>query len=71
MPRVIEIMINPDGALRLDRLGEGRTDTGVRMDGAQVERIIRLVASHARDRGPWRRTDRLGRAAAAHRGPRR
>ncbi len=46
--RVIEIMVNPDGALRLDRLGEGRTDTGVRMDAAQVERIIRLVASHAR-----------------------
>src|SRR3546814_11359610 len=47
-PRVIEIMVNPDGALRLDRLGEGRTDTEVRMDTAQVERIIRLVASHAR-----------------------
>ena len=47
-PLVIEIMVNPDGALRLDRLGEGRTDTGVRMDPAQVERIVRLVASHAR-----------------------
>lgn len=47
-PFVIEIMINPDGALRLDRLGEGRTDTGARYDPAQVERIIRLVASHAR-----------------------
>ena len=47
-PLVVEIMVNPDGALRLDRLGEGRTDTGVRMDPAQVERIVRLVASHAR-----------------------
>jgi len=47
-PTVIEIMINPDGALRLDRLGEGRIDTGTRYDPAQVERIIRLVASHAR-----------------------
>lgn len=47
-PLVIEIMVNPDGALRLDRLGEGRSDTGVRMDPAQVERIVRLVASHAR-----------------------
>ena len=47
-PEVIEIMVNPDGALRLDRLGEGRTDTGTRYDPAQVERIIRLVASHAR-----------------------
>jgi type IV secretion system protein VirB11 len=47
-PAVIEIMVNPDGALRLDRLGEGRTDTGTRYDPAEVERIIRLVASHAR-----------------------
>ena len=47
-PLVLEVMINPDGALRLDRLGKGRTDTGVRYDPAQVERIIRLVASHAR-----------------------
>ncbi|MDC7810116.1 P-type conjugative transfer ATPase TrbB [Sphingomonas koreensis] len=47
-PLVLEVMINPDGVLRLDRLGEGRTDTGTRFDPAQVERIIRLVASHAR-----------------------
>lgn len=46
--QVIEIMVNPDGALRLDRLGEGRVDTGVRIEPDQVERIIRLVASHAR-----------------------
>ncbi len=46
--RVVEIMVNPDGALRLDRLGTGRGDTGIRMDPMQVERIIRLVASHAR-----------------------
>jgi len=45
---VIEIMVNPDGALRLDRLGEGRVDTGIRYEAAQIERIIRLVASHAR-----------------------
>jgi P-type conjugative transfer ATPase TrbB len=47
-PAVLEIMVNPDGVLRLDRLGEGRSDTGMRFDPAQVERIIRLVASHAR-----------------------
>lgn len=46
--QVIEIMVNPDGALRLDRLGEGRSDTEVRIAAEQVERIIRLVASHAR-----------------------
>ncbi len=47
-PLVLEVMVNPDGALRLDRLGEGRSDTLVRFDPGQVERIIRLVASHAR-----------------------
>lgn len=47
-PRVSEVMINPDGVLRLDRLGEGRIDTGETMEPAQVERIIRLVASHVR-----------------------
>lgn len=47
-PFVLEIMVNPDGSLRLDRLGEGRTDTGLRLDPAQVERIIRLVASSSR-----------------------
>ncbi len=47
-PLVIEIMVNPDGILRLDRLGEGRIDTGTIYEPAQVERIIRLVASHAR-----------------------
>jgi type IV secretion system protein VirB11 len=45
---VIEIMVNPDGALRLDMLGQGRVDTEVRLEPAQVERIIRLVAAHAR-----------------------
>lgn len=45
---VIEIMVNPDGTLWLDRLGAGRIDAGTRYDPAQVERIIRLVASHAR-----------------------
>ena len=47
-PVVIEVMVNPDGALRLDRLGEGRIDTGTRLAAADVERIIRLVASHVR-----------------------
>jgi type IV secretion system protein VirB11 len=47
-PATQEIMVNPDGVLRVDRLGEGRIDTGTRYESAQVERIIRLVASHAR-----------------------
>jgi type IV secretion system protein VirB11 len=47
-PAVVEVMVNPDGGLRLDRLGEGRADTGIRLESAEVERIIRLVASHVR-----------------------
>lgn len=47
-PAVIEIMVNPDGSLRLDRLGEGIVDTGHRLDSAAIERIIRLVASYVR-----------------------
>jgi len=47
-PDVIEVMVNPDGTLRLDLLGDGRRNTGVRIEPAQVERIIRLVASHVR-----------------------
>jgi P-type conjugative transfer ATPase TrbB len=47
-PMIIEIMVNPDGVLRVDRLGEGRIDTGERLESAQIERIVRLVASHAR-----------------------
>lgn len=47
-PTVVEIMVNPDGALRLDRLGNGRVDTEARLAPEQVERIIRLVASHVR-----------------------
>ena len=47
-PLVIEVMVNPDGVLRLDRLGGGRCETGAVLESAQVERIIRLVESHAR-----------------------
>ncbi len=47
-PAIIEIMVNPDGCLRLDRLGEGIVDTGHRLDPAAIERIIRLVASYVR-----------------------
>jgi type IV secretion system protein TrbB len=45
---VVEVMVNPDGALRLDRLGEGRVGTGVHMHPSEAERIVRLVASHVR-----------------------
>jgi type IV secretion system protein TrbB len=43
---VIEVMLNPDGRLWIDRLGEGISNTGVAMSAADGERIIRLVAHH-------------------------
>ena len=45
-PSVIEVMVNPDGRLWLDRHGDGRAVTGEQIGAAEVERIIRLVASH-------------------------
>jgi len=43
---VIEVMLNPDGRLWVDRLGEGISDSGKRLLPADGERIIRLVAHH-------------------------
>jgi type IV secretion system protein VirB11 len=45
-PAVAEVMLNPDGRLWLDRLGEGLEDTGQAMAAADGERIVRLVAHH-------------------------
>jgi type IV secretion system protein TrbB len=45
-PDVIEIMLNPDGRLWLDRLTVGLTETGERLSRDDGERIIRLVADH-------------------------
>ena len=45
-PAVIEVMLNPDGRLWVDRLGEGISDTGMTLGAADGERIIRLVAHH-------------------------
>ncbi|MCE4568632.1 P-type conjugative transfer ATPase TrbB [Caballeronia sp. CLC5] len=43
---VIEVMLNPDGRLWVDRLGEGIGDTGMMLGAADGERIVRLVAHH-------------------------
>jgi type IV secretion system protein VirB11 len=45
-PDIVEVMLNPDGRLWVDRLGAGLADTGLRMLPADGERIIRLVAHH-------------------------
>ena len=44
-PAVVEIMINPDGRLWVERHGSGRAETGL-VSPADTERVIRLVASH-------------------------
>lgn len=45
-PAVVEVMLNPDGRLWVDRLSEGLSDTGERLSAADGERIVRLVAHH-------------------------
>ncbi len=45
-PGVVEIMLNPDGRLWIDRLSGGLEDTGSRITPADAERIVRLVAHH-------------------------
>jgi Flp pilus assembly CpaF family ATPase len=45
-PDVVEIMLNPDRTLWIDRLSSGRAPMGVELSEADGERIIRLVAAH-------------------------
>src|SRR3954449_10189180 len=45
-PGVVEVMLNPDGRLWIDRLAEGLSDTDERLTAADGERIVRLVAHH-------------------------
>jgi type IV secretion system protein VirB11 len=43
---IVEVMLNPDGRLWIDRLSGGLEDTGLRVAPADAERIVRLVAHH-------------------------
>ena len=45
-PMTVEVMLNPDGRLWIDRLSEGLADTGELLSAADGERIVRLVAHH-------------------------
>ena len=45
-PSIIEVMLNPDGHIWVDRLAGGLEDTGERLTPEDGERIIRLVAHH-------------------------
>ncbi|XHB99681.1 P-type conjugative transfer ATPase TrbB [Nitratireductor sp. ac15] len=43
---IVEVMLNPDGRIWVDRLSEGLADTGERLTPEDGERIVRLVAHH-------------------------
>jgi len=43
---VVEVMLNPDGCIWVDRLSGGLADTGERLSPEDGERIVRLVAHH-------------------------
>ena len=45
-PSVVEVMLNPDGRIWVDRLSDGLADTGETMSPADGECIVRLVAHH-------------------------
>jgi type IV secretion system protein TrbB len=45
-PSIVEVMLNPDGRLWIDRLSSGLEDTGRKLPAADGERIVRLVAHH-------------------------
>lgn len=45
-PTIVEVMLNPDGRLWIDRLSDGLSETGEHLSAADGERIIRLVANH-------------------------
>ena len=43
---VVEVMVNPDGKIWVDRIGEGRSFTGERLAPDDANRILRLLADH-------------------------
>ena len=45
-PSIVEVMLNPDGRLWIDRLSGGLEDSGRTLSPADGERIVRLVAHH-------------------------
>src|ERR1700743_643922 len=45
-PSIVEVMLNPDGRLWIDRLSGGLEDAGRTLSAADGERIVRLVAHH-------------------------
>jgi P-type conjugative transfer ATPase TrbB len=52
-PSVLEILVNPDGRLVIDRSGQGRIDLGEVLPPEARERAIKLVADHVGDVASW------------------
>ena len=44
---VVEVMVNPDGKIWIDKIGEGRAYTGQNLAHDDADRILRLLADHA------------------------
>ena len=44
---VVEVMVNPDGKIWIDKIGEGRSYTGQNLAHDDADRILRLLADHA------------------------
>jgi type IV secretion system protein VirB11 len=44
-PEVVELMLNPDGCLWIDRLGHGREFTGHRFSASDADRVISVIAT--------------------------
>jgi type IV secretion system protein VirB11 len=44
-PKVVEIMLNPDGVLWVDVLGEGMRDTGTRIAASKAENMLGTIAA--------------------------
>ena len=55
-PNVVEVMLNPDGRIWVDRLTGGRACTGETMDPEDALQVIDLVADHVGETGiGWHR----------------
>jgi type IV secretion system protein VirB11 len=44
-PKIVEIMLNPDGVLWFDFLGEGMRDSGTRINAAKAENMLGTIAA--------------------------
>jgi type IV secretion system protein VirB11 len=46
-PDVVEVMVNADGRVWVERQGQGRVPSAASLTAAEAERVLRLVADHA------------------------